>query len=112
MKRSLVRLAGLLAGIVVLSIGASVGVAGTGADTTLLANGEVLAAGGAAKYETPGDDVATNVGYAVLAVNSGDTLYGTAVFSLKQNGVTIAEAGVLHLLLPLQPGSLSTTALM
>lgn len=94
MKRGLVMLAVLLAGIAALSVGASVGAADMEAAATLLANGEVLGAGGAAKYETPGDDAATKIGYSALAVNSGDTPYGTAVFTFKQNGVTIAEAGV------------------
>jgi hypothetical protein len=94
MKRGLVVLAVLLVGIAALSVGASVRAADTEASATLLANGEVLGAGGAAKYETPGDDAATKIGYSALAVNSGDTPYGTAVFSFKQNGVTIAEAGV------------------
>ena len=42
------------------------------------------------------------VGYAVLDVDSGAAPYGTAVFSFKQNGVTVSEAGV--------PASPPTTA--
>jgi hypothetical protein len=34
------------------------------------------------------------VGYAVVAVNSGVVPYGTAVFSFRQNGVIVSEAGV------------------
>jgi hypothetical protein len=85
---------GMLVCIGILSVGTLLSaMAGTGTGS-LLANGEILGAGGAAKFETPGDDAATKAGYATLAVNSGDTPYGTAVFSFKQNGVTIAETGV------------------
>ncbi|HYK91740.1 MAG TPA: hypothetical protein VE398_23440 [Acidobacteriota bacterium] len=58
---------------------------------------------GAASAKTTGfsaNDTA-KVGYATLAVNSGGIPYGTAVFSYKQNGVTISEAAV--------PASLPTT---
>jgi photosystem II stability/assembly factor-like uncharacterized protein len=53
-----------------------------------------LGNGGAAVAGTTGGDGTTQVGYSTLAVNSGTPPYGTAVFSFKQNGVTIAEAGV------------------
>ena len=53
-----------------------------------------LSAGGATKCETGGASGATRVGYAKLTVRSGATPYGTAVFSFKQNGVTVSEAGV------------------
>jgi hypothetical protein len=53
-----------------------------------------LNAGGAATVESLGSDTDVQVGYAVMAVNSGATPYGTAVFSFKQSGVTVTEAGV------------------
>jgi ligand-binding sensor domain-containing protein len=53
-----------------------------------------LLPGGADAVVTPGDADTTTVGYAALAVNSGDTPYGTAVFSYMQNGVIVSEAGV------------------
>lgn len=49
---------------------------------------------GALKYATPGRYAEPKVGYAVLAVNSGDAPYATAVLSYQQNGVTVTEAGV------------------
>ncbi len=52
-------------------------------------------AGGAATYQTPGSETVAHVGYAVAEVAPGGvTPYGTAVFSFKQNGVTVSEAGV------------------
>jgi hypothetical protein len=53
-----------------------------------------LSSGGAAACQTAGTNVAARAGYAKLAVNSGAAPYGTAVFSFKQNGVTVTEAGV------------------
>lgn len=51
-------------------------------------------AGGAATFETTGESQTSRVGYASVARNSGTDPYGTAVFSFKQNGVTVTEAGV------------------
>jgi len=53
-----------------------------------------LIAGCAASSITVGEGEAVQAGYAVLTVSSGATPYGTAVFSFKQNGVTVSEAGV------------------
>ncbi len=53
-----------------------------------------LGIGGAASYSTAGTAEATKVGYASLAVSSGETPYATAVFSFKKDGVTVTEAGV------------------
>ncbi len=53
-----------------------------------------MSAGGAASSITVGEGEAVQAGYAVLTVNSGTIPYGTAVFSFKQNGVTVSEAGV------------------
>jgi enterochelin esterase-like enzyme len=54
-----------------------------------------LGSGGASKSSTTGDNSSdTLAGYAKLTMNSGVVPYGTAVFMLKQNGVTISEAGV------------------
>jgi hypothetical protein len=50
--------------------------------------------GGAVFSTTPGNDPTAHVGYAALTVNSGNAPYGTAVFSFKQNGITVSEAGV------------------
>jgi len=61
-----------------------------------------LSAGGSATSSTAGVNETTQTGYATLAVNSGAVPYGTAVFSLKQNGVTVGETGV--------PSSPPTTA--
>ncbi len=58
---------------------------------------------GAASVKTTGINASdtAKVGYATLAVNSGGIPYGTAVFSYRQNGITISEAAV--------PASLPTT---
>ena len=61
-----------------------------------------LEAGGAEDARTVGSVEATQVGYAKVAIKSGTTPYGTAVFSFKQNGGTIGETGV--------PASPPTTA--
>jgi trimeric autotransporter adhesin len=53
-----------------------------------------LSSGGAAACRTAGTGTEAKVGYAKLAVNSGAAPYATALFSFKQNGVTVAEAGV------------------
>ncbi len=53
-----------------------------------------LEAGGAATFETTGESQSSRVGYAAVALNSGADPYGTAVFSFRQNGVTVTEAGV------------------
>src|SRR5262249_2613139 len=49
---------------------------------------------GAASTSTPGTAAGVAVGYATTTVNSGPAPYGTAVFSLKQNGYIVSEAGV------------------
>jgi photosystem II stability/assembly factor-like uncharacterized protein len=53
-----------------------------------------LGAGSAAEARTAGSTEVTQAGYAKVAVESGEAPYGTAVFSFKQNGVTVSEAGV------------------
>ncbi len=53
-----------------------------------------LADGSAAEVHTVGSTEVTQAGYAKVAVESGEAPYGTAVFSFKQNGVTVSEAGV------------------
>jgi subtilisin family serine protease len=53
-----------------------------------------VSAGGASTAFTSGSSGAIQVGYATGVVSSGDMPYGTAVFSLKSNGVTICETGV------------------
>jgi hypothetical protein len=53
-----------------------------------------LNAGGAATASTAGVTGETRTGYADITVNSGSVPFGTAVFSFKQNGITVAEAGV------------------
>jgi hypothetical protein len=59
-------------------------------------------AGGSAASRTAGSNQTTQTGYATLDVDSGAAPYSTAVFSLKQNGITVSEAGV--------PASPPTTA--
>jgi hypothetical protein len=59
-------------------------------------------AGGSATCSTAGLNGTTQTGYATVAINAGPVPYGTAVFSFKQNGVTVSEAGV--------PASPPTTA--
>jgi len=49
---------------------------------------------GAATTSTLGASSAISTGYAVATVNSGTAPYGTAVFSLSQNGYVVSEAGV------------------
>jgi hypothetical protein len=60
-----------------------------------------LSAGGSATSGTSGSNATTRAGYAKVAY-AGAAPYGTAVFSFKQNGVTVSEAGV--------PASPPTTA--
>jgi hypothetical protein len=50
--------------------------------------------GGAANYSTAAGQEATQVGYANVTDNAGPVPYGTAVFTLKQNGVVVTEASV------------------
>jgi sugar lactone lactonase YvrE len=61
-----------------------------------------LNTGGSATSRTAGLNKTTQAGYATVAINSGVAPYGTAVFSFKQNGVTVTETGV--------PASPPTTA--
>jgi hypothetical protein len=61
---------------------------------TVLRNSLILTPSSAAKYETAGSNEIIRVGYAKIAVSSGSTPYGTAVFSYKEGGVTVSEAGV------------------
>jgi sugar lactone lactonase YvrE len=60
----------------------------------LACTSSTLNSGGAAVCQTPGATVAARTGYAKLSIDSGIAPYGTAVFRLKQNGVTVTEAGV------------------
>jgi sugar lactone lactonase YvrE len=53
-----------------------------------------VAKGGSAIASTASRESETQAGYATVKVQSGSTPYGTAVFSFKQNGVTISEAAV------------------
>jgi sugar lactone lactonase YvrE len=53
-----------------------------------------LEPGSASGCRTYNTSAAARAGYATLAVESGVAPYGTAVFSFKQNGVTVTEAGV------------------
>jgi sugar lactone lactonase YvrE len=53
-----------------------------------------LTSGGSATSYTAGLNGTTQTGYATAAINAGAAPYGTAVFSFKQNGVTVSEAGV------------------
>ncbi len=53
-----------------------------------------LTAGSAAEARTAGSNEVTQAGYAKVEIKSGAAPYGTAVFSFKQNGVTVSEAGV------------------
>jgi photosystem II stability/assembly factor-like uncharacterized protein len=72
------------------------GTNGSGVWTYLFRSSSIdisVADGGATTVETAGDG-ATRSGYAKALPNSGPTPYGTAVFSYKQNGVTVSEAGV------------------
>jgi hypothetical protein len=50
--------------------------------------------GGSTAASTVGSNESTQTGYATVAINSGATPYGTAVFSFKQSGVTVSEVGV------------------
>jgi Leucine-rich repeat (LRR) protein len=49
---------------------------------------------GGAKTASTGGNGTVQSGYASVAVSSGTTPYGTAVFSFKQNGIIVSEAGV------------------
>jgi hypothetical protein len=53
-----------------------------------------IASGGASATYTNAIQSSLQAGYATLTVNSGTTPYGTAVFSFKQSGITVSEAGV------------------
>jgi trimeric autotransporter adhesin len=53
-----------------------------------------VSAGGNATAGTEGLNDAVQSGYATTTINSGSAPYGTAVFSYKQNGVTVTETGV------------------
>jgi trimeric autotransporter adhesin len=53
-----------------------------------------LSSGGASACQTAGTGASGRTGYAKLEVDSGAAPYGTGVFSFKQSGVTVTEAGV------------------
>jgi sugar lactone lactonase YvrE len=53
-----------------------------------------LTSGSVEAVATIGNSEPTQSGYVSVGVRSGATPYGTAVFSFKQNGVTVTEAGV------------------
>ncbi len=53
-----------------------------------------FSAGGAASALTMGGKATTSAGYATVSLTSGDTPYGTAVFTFSQNGAVVSEAGV------------------
>ncbi len=53
-----------------------------------------LSSGGAATDATPGSAGVSQDGYAVVTSSSANSPFGTAVFSLTQNGVVVSEAGV------------------
>jgi hypothetical protein len=53
-----------------------------------------LTAGGSATSSTAGLNGTIQTGYATVTINTGAAPYGTAVFSFKQNGVTVSEAAV------------------
>jgi len=53
-----------------------------------------LNTGGTGTTSTGGTAANVSSGYATATVDSGVTPYGTAVFSLSQNGVVVSEAGV------------------
>ncbi len=61
-----------------------------------------IPAGGAASASTVGSGGPAQTGYAAATIASGGAPHGVAVFSIKQNGVTVSEAGV--------PASPPTTA--
>jgi hypothetical protein len=61
-----------------------------------------LNAGGVGLASTVGGNPDARPGYTIVTVTSGAVPYGTAVFSFKENGVTVSEAGV--------PASPPTTA--
>jgi N-acetylneuraminic acid mutarotase len=52
------------------------------------------AATGAAAFRTINGEGATRAGYASIALGPGAVPYGTAVLSLRQNGVIVSEVGV------------------
>ncbi len=49
---------------------------------------------GAARAVTIGSDGPTKAGYATITYNAYPALYGTAVLSYRQNGITVSEVGV------------------
>lgn len=53
-----------------------------------------IAGGGASITATRGTGSKVKAGYAIADPGSSSALYGTAVFSLNQNGVIVSEAGV------------------
>src|SRR5262249_54117683 len=53
-----------------------------------------LNAGGSANASTPGTSGTLQPGYAITTLSAGNAPYGTAVFSVSQNGVVVSEAGV------------------
>jgi trimeric autotransporter adhesin len=63
------------------------------AGSPILAN-LTLTAGSSKTAGTTGIDVTTQAGYSKVDINSGAAPYGTAVFSFKQDGVTVSKVGV------------------
>jgi hypothetical protein len=56
--------------------------------------GIIVGPGGASSAATQGAQRPIRTGYATIDVNSGIDPYGTAVFTLRQNGVTVSEVAV------------------
>ncbi len=50
--------------------------------------------GGAAEASTAGSGGSVQTGYATLTIDSGSAASGVAVFSFRQNGIVVSEAGV------------------
>ena len=56
--------------------------------------GFIPGAAGAVNFSTVGNDATTRTGYAKVDLGLGPVPYALAIFSFKQNGVTVCEAGV------------------
>jgi Zn-dependent metalloprotease len=82
-----------------LSLAASSSFSGVALSITTVSGGGTSAQlsipGGGAGSSSPGGETSSiKAGYATLALNSGTAPYGTAVFSYRENGAVISEAGV------------------
>jgi hypothetical protein len=88
---------GFLANLFIDALNKNLGMAiASFTDQEILNNAGIIRVnpGGANAVSTSGSGSTVQAGYATITMNSGDTPYSTAVFSITQNDVIVSEVGV------------------